>query len=117
MIPFNTNSILRAKEVADGQIVVFLNEGEWREFKFKDQPVSNGFVMQVEYKGEEKEIKVTKGSFESIMPVYGPDTKEWIGKKAKIMVIPTQKGNSILLKPVSDNKVDVKTDEIAWDEK
>lgn len=116
MIPFTQGNMLKGKDVQDGDRVKILSDGEWREFKYKEE-TTNSLIIKVEYKGKETEMKVTKASYNSLSPAYGVDMKDWIGKEAILMTSPLEKGISIIMKPVkSTSTKPTKAEEVIWNE-
>jgi hypothetical protein len=121
MIPFaekqDFSKRIKGKDVNDFDTIEILSEGQWIEDKFQDKQtgttkINNGFWMQCKYKGQEREVKLTRESFENLEKSWGQDTKEWIGKTAIIVVKSYEKGKGILLKP-TPKKIDGK--EVVWD--
>lgn len=102
---------LKAANVKDGEVVMFLDEGRVEtsdKYTYDDGNPQKYFVMTVDYKGEKKNIKITASSKSSLIEAWGDETQNWIGKKATILVIPVQNNNkSILLKPVTGGPADV----------
>lgn len=114
------NEYLTSKMVKTGEIIKFLDEGQWVEntkYLKPDGSPSNSFMMGCEYKGEKKQVKITVNSRESIAPVWGYDTKSWIGKNVSITVVPVPQGGkfSIWLQPVLGRE-DLDPKDIQWKE-
>lgn len=105
---------LKGKDIKPLEPVEILNEGEWQEDVFKDGSISKGYWVKVKYKGQEKELKVTRASFDNLSPEWGNDTKGWVGKTAIMTIHPYEKGKGILLSPKPEDKTG--NDKIAWDE-
>lgn len=104
----DNTSWLNSKNCKDGDIVEFINEGEWRDstkFTYDDGNPVRQLVFKVKHNGEEKQISLIKPSRLAMIEVFGDDTVEWVGKKAVInLALNTQGGKSIMLKPVMVNK-------------
>lgn len=122
------NEYLKADNVKQGQIVQFTNAGEIEvstKYRYKNQDGTEGdfvrsLVFRVKYEGEDKKIKISVASKESLIDAFGDDTENWVGKKASIMVIPTPNGQKkmIVLVPITSKlQSTVKSpEEIEWSE-
>jgi hypothetical protein len=110
----NDNSVwLNAKSCKDGDIIVILNEGEWRDstkFTYDDGNPVKQLVFKVKHEDEEKQLTLIKNSRIAMIAAFGDDTVEWVGKKAAIkLALNTQGGKSIILEPVvTSSKVEPK---------
>lgn len=113
---------LKTAEAKDGEVVEFLNEGEWIEnsrYTYPDGNPRMDFVCQVRHNNEEKKMRVNKTNRDVLVAAWGIETKDWVNKKAKIeletALIAGKRQKMILLHPegVEVNPVD---DSIAWDE-
>lgn len=62
--------------------------------------VTNSLVGQISHNGKEVEFRFNKASRTNMEKTFGLDTKDWIGQQATIIIAPTEKGDSIMLKPV-----------------
>lgn len=104
MVKLSTGAqFLTAKTVKTGETVVIKDEGTWETSKFlrDDGTPSQQFNVTVDYKGEEKRLKLTKASRDSFFEKYGDETKEWIGKSGSITLIPSPNGKqSIWIQPI-----------------
>ena len=110
-------SYLKAKDAKDEQIIMFLDAGRKEQsdkFKYPDGNPMIMDIFKVEYKGEQKEFKLNKASRVAMIDAFGDESTNWIGKKAKIFVMPTPNGNDkmMVLKPI----VDKQSEKEAWDE-
>jgi len=108
---------LKAADLQKGDTVKILTEADWEETSFKGE-TRNQFVCQVEYKGEEKKLKLTMASCSEISPIYGDDTKEWIGKTLELESVKIMVGGEIkysILATAVGATPEVKT-ETVWDE-
>lgn len=80
---------LKTENVKDGDLITFKDEGSWVEsakYTYDDGNPKQDFVMKVEHKGKEYSLRVNKFSRDELVPVYGTDTKGWIGKQAKVAI-------------------------------
>ena len=95
---------LNAKGCKDGDVVEFLNEGEWRDstkFTYDDGNPVRQLVFRVKHNGEEKNLSLIKPSRLAMISAFGDDTLEWVGQKAVInLALNTQGGKSIVLQPI-----------------
>ena len=102
----NTNW-LSAKNCEEGDVVTFLNEGEWREstkFTYDDGNPVKQLVFNVKHKDEEKRLTLIKPSRTAMIEAFGNDTVEWVGKQAKIsLALNTQGTKSIILMPLGSS--------------
>ena len=96
-------NILGSKHVKNGDTVKFTTAGGWEEEKFKEQEARQVFKIGCLLNGQsdEKVVKLTKASRTQLIEAWGNDTDKWIGQSAQIMLIPTEKGKSILLTPIA----------------
>lgn len=103
----NTSSLskfLKADHVKDDDIINFMTAGtiEFKEFK-KDGKVETNPVLEmaVRVKGEDKIYTpnaTTRGLLEK---AWGNDTENWVGKQARITVIPGPNGKDMIVaKPI-----------------
>uniref|UniRef100_A0A6M3KNR4 Uncharacterized protein n=1 Tax=viral metagenome TaxID=1070528 RepID=A0A6M3KNR4_9ZZZZ len=101
-------SWLSAKNCKDGDMIEFLNAGDWVQstrFKYDDGNPVNQLVFKVKHEGEEKQLTLIKGSREAMIGAFGSDTLEWVGHKAKISLALNTKGTkSILLTPIGNTE-------------
>lgn len=99
----SVSNILGSKNVKNGDTVKFTTAGGWEEEKFKDQDARQVFKIGCQLNGatEEKVIKLTKASRTQLIEAWGNDTDKWVGQSAQIMLIPTEKGKSILLTAIA----------------
>lgn len=95
---------IKAAEISLGDRVKIITEADWEESTYNGEPV-NQFVCNVEYRGEQRKLKLTMASCNEIAPVYGKDSKEWIGKELLLESIKVAVGgkmkHSILATPIS----------------
>lgn len=109
---------LSTKTVEKGEIIEFLDEGVRKpneKYTYQDGSPKIDNIFKVKYKGEVKELRLNNVSNVNIGDAFGYESKKWIGRKAKIMLLPTPKGDNkmIVLDPILEEE---KTAEIAWDE-
>ena len=97
---------VKADPALRGKVVKFLNEGEIElsdKYEYDDGTPVKSFVFDVEIGGERKRMRVNKASKVAMMEAFGDETKDWIGKEAKIIIMPTPNGENkmIVLEPVN----------------
>lgn len=90
---------LKVKEVKNGDLIRFVDEGVWVEsktFKYKDGNPQQQLQFQVEdSNGETKTFSMNKINRETLTAAWGRDTKNWIGKFAEITVREVEVGGEI----------------------
>ena len=111
---------LKAKDAKRGAVIEVLDEGHWEEskkFTYEDGSPQQQCVFRVRYEGEEKLLKFNKASRVAMIDAFGEESKTWIGKKAKLIIMPTPNGSDkmIVLDPIisAEGKT---SDEKAWDD-
>jgi len=101
---------LKAEDVQTGDYIVLEDEGQETESTkyFYPETTMAGtphplagkpkrqFEISIDYKGESKTLTMNKTSFKSLAQVWGYETKEWIGRKAKITIAPTPNGKKAI---------------------
>jgi len=106
---------LKASDLKPGDSVKILTEADWEESTYKGE-VHNQFVCEVDYKGEKRKLKLTMASCKEIAPVYGEDSKEWIGKMLNLESVKVMAGGgmkySIFATPIGGVASD---EEVPWD--
>lgn len=113
-------NFLKAKDVKRGAIIEILDEGRWEDsqkFTYSDGNPVKQCIFKVRYEGEEKDLKVNKASRVNLIDAFGEESKNWIGKCARIIVMATPNGGDkmIVLDPVLEEKAT--NDAVAWDDK
>ena len=116
---YKGGKFLKALDVKRGSMVTFLDEGAWEEstkFKNEDGSWQSQFIIKVKYDGEEKSLKLTKASRTAMMEAFGDESKDWVGKVARLIVVPTPNGDkkTILVDPVVE--AHETQDGEAWDD-
>lgn len=82
-----SGNFIKSSEVSNGDIITFKNAGDWVEstrFKYDDGNPKVDFNIKVEFKGEEKQMRLNKTNREICIAAYGNDTTKWVGKTATI---------------------------------
>lgn len=82
-----TGGFVTHEDVKTDDHIKFLNEGEEVEKDFKGRK-SVKLQLQVELpNGEQKLISLNATSKNNMITFYGDDTKDWVGKEARIEVL------------------------------
>ena len=101
------SSYISAKEVEKGAVIEILDPGKEQESKFtyENGDPKTDYIFRVMYKGEEKNLRMNTTSRRAMCEAFGFETTDWVGKKAKIQLIPTPKGDNkmIALDPITDD--------------
>ncbi|MBM3708436.1 MAG: hypothetical protein FJW69_08915 [Actinobacteria bacterium] len=80
-VPKFESRFLKANEnVRDGDIITFLNAGEYREKRLI-------LTVRVERTREEKLFSLNKTNYENTKALYGENTDDWVGKKMKVRIV------------------------------
>jgi len=85
------------KDFFDGDIVIIKSEGEKRlAKKFKeDEPDRFQNIFEADINGRKMLIKFNGTSLNNMIEAYGNESKEWIGKEAKVWIKEQLVGNKI----------------------
>jgi len=110
---------IKSTEVQTGDMIKFLNEGEWIEsqkYKYQDGNPRFDFVVNVEYNQAEKKLRLNATNRTNLINAWGQDTEKWIGKQAKIEAMACLVGGkmskTIVVTPLNNSEL---TGEEAWD--
>ena len=76
--------------VRDQDVLMFTNEGEEGPTKYGSVKLSIGVRTST---GDEKVISLNAQSERNMKEAYGPDTKGWIGKEARVHIREENVGN------------------------
>ena len=98
---------LKAKTADKGETIEFKDAGKIVEsdrYTYEDGSPKKDYVFEVYYKKEIKLLRVNKASRTAMIEAFGDETNDWIGKKAKIMIMPTPNGDNkmIVLDPMTE---------------
>jgi len=105
MVMLMEGSRFKAEDVKNGEIVRINSVADWVKDSYK-QPdesvkVVNSLIANVTIGTVTKDLRITKASRENLKEAFGPDTANWVGKEATVMLVPTEKGKSIMLTPIA----------------
>jgi hypothetical protein len=79
-------------DIFDGDIIKILDEGKWVTFRFRGQERKR-LVFKIQTKlMQEKLLPLNQISINNLIDAYGEETKEWIGKEARVWIFKTQVG-------------------------
>lgn len=90
MIIEGRKNYLKVAEVQGGEVITFLNEGEWItsiKFTYDDGRPKVDFVVKVSILEVEKELRLNATNREVLVRAYGRETSQWIGKQATIQKV------------------------------
>jgi hypothetical protein len=79
---FVESKFLKAENVKQNDLITFLDEGEEKEMNGK-----KFLNFSVECNGEEKIYSPNKTALVAVSEAWGTDTCNYVGKKAKIMLV------------------------------
>jgi hypothetical protein len=81
---------LKLEDVTTGDLIKFLNEGEWIEskrFKYTNGNPKQQLQFNIELgSGEKRVFSLNKINREKLIELWGNDSKNWIGKYAQIVI-------------------------------
>lgn len=77
------NFAKKGEDIKQDDIVKIASEGQVVEGNFGEQ---NVFLIKLA-KGEEKNVSLNQTSINNLIDAYGEDSKNWIGKDAKVWLI------------------------------
>ena len=97
------NEFISPEDVIDGDIITFVDPGEIKKVDFspKKDGSNERLVLQITIElpdGKEKRMTMNKTSQRAIAAKYSPNSEQWVGKKAKIVLVRQNVGGN--LKPV-----------------
>ena len=79
-----------------GDIITILTEAKWIEVEF-DGKVSKKLNCKISVNGSEKDFTMNGYAKTALEEAFGEDTKNWIGQKARTMLMPTPKGDKKMI--------------------
>jgi hypothetical protein len=79
-----TKPYLTAWELKDGEILTIKDGGAIQEFKSPDGRTRKRIIIGI--KEYDKPIVLNNTSVNALASAYGADTKDWVGKKAKVHI-------------------------------
>ena len=93
--------------VSQGDKIIFLDEGVIHEsttYKNRDgSPKQNyNFKVQLEKDSSEKIMTVNKVSRDRLIDEWGEETKDWVGRMAKINITLTPQGKKMIILDPTD---------------
>ena len=94
IVPMGGSKWLKAKELQPGDKARIVSEADWVKGEYNGQEVSQ-YLCEVDYNGERRKLKITMASCEALAPVYGKDSKEWVGKEVGLEAIKVMVGGTI----------------------
>lgn len=104
----NKSTYLRVSDVKDEDIIAILDPGRWVESKFtyEDGTPKQNLEFAVNFQGKQLKYNMNKTSQINMSESFGNKTEDWVGKCAKIFVMPTPRGDTkmIVLKPTTQQE-------------
>ena len=121
-----SGTYLKADQVKTGDVITFMNEGEWQtsnKYRWKNEDGSDGefkksFVISVKLGDDTLLMRVNKTSRDSLVNIYGDDTASRVGKNAKIAKEHSRQINAdvLYLEPMNGKTEGKSEAEVLWDE-
>lgn len=108
-VPTGGGKFIKADEVMNGETAVIKTEADWIDTQYtkEDGTKQQQYVCRVEYKGEERQLKLTMASCEELV-VMGEDSADWIGQTVTFEKVKVNVGgkikDSIWVKPAHIQK-------------
>lgn len=101
------NNFIKAENTKNHDLIKFLNEGEIKvstKFTYPEltskgtkHPKAGQFReemhFEIEFSGKTWNMRLNSNSYKNLSEKWGVDTKEWIGKKASITLMPMMNGD------------------------
>ncbi len=118
---YTGGSFLKALPEVKGKALTIKNEGKYVESKYAypDGNPKTDFIFEIVVEGEEKKLRMNKASQVAMIEAFGDESSEWIGQRARIIIMPTPNGENkmIVLDPITEVQPQTKSPEqAAWDE-
>ena len=78
-----------SKVAKNGDILNFTDAGAWVDSQYKkdDGTPRKQYQIGVEFGGAEYTVNLNGTSINNIIPVYGKDSQEWVGKQVKVEIV------------------------------
>lgn len=126
--PMGGGNFLKASDLEPGDWAEIKSEADWIDSSFtkEDGTKQQQYVCNVEYKGEERRMKLTQASCIALVEGgFGDDSGDWINKKIKLSSVQVMVGGKIrqsifaepMEAPEAGAPVAPLTEEaVAWDE-
>lgn len=103
------SKFLKAESVVDGEIITFMDGGvimprEFRDSKTGIVETKDVFELTVKYQGDSKTYSPNTTTVKMLNKAWGTDSDKWIGKQARINVMPSAMGKDMIIaKPININ--------------
>lgn len=95
---------LKAEQCHDGDIIVFVGAGKVVDKTFKEEGLDKkrrSLEIPVKLRGHEKIYTPNNTTINFLSAVWGEDTDNWVGKEARINLMPGNFGKMVIIaKPV-----------------
>ena len=104
---------LRAKDLKNGDVIMFMDSGIERESKYKyadDHPTRAGqlkkeYIFKISFKGADYLMRVNWTSIRECQGAWGNDTSAWKGKQCSVGLTNTPDGKNKVVNLSPDNEV------------
>jgi len=111
MILTGKRNFLRVSDVKGGEIITFLNEGEWvenKKYTYPDGTPRKDFVIKITIFELEKDMRLNATNRSNLISAFGNDTTNWIGKSAILEKTKVMVGgkimDTIIVKPIKEEE-------------
>lgn len=100
------SKFLKAESVVDGEIITFIDGGiivprEFKDSKTGKTELKDVFELTVSYQGDHKTYSPNATTVKMLNKAWGTDSDKWIGKQARINVMPSSMGKDMIIsKPI-----------------
>ena len=91
---------LKGDNVQKGEAVTFKDAGTVQmsdRYKYEDGTPQKQLVFKVDFKGEDRQLRVNFQSRINLIEAWGDETELWVGKKARINLVPTPQGKKSIV--------------------
>lgn len=115
-----TGNYLKPDQAKKGSIITILNEGEYvtsDTYKYDDGTFKINLEFKVRYESREYKLRVNKASRTALEEAWGNETAFWIGKEARLFIMPTPKGDNkmIVLDPIVETTAPATPKKDEWE--
>jgi len=111
MILTGKRNFLRVSDIQGGEIITFLNEGEWienKKYTYPDGTPRKDFVIKVNISEAEKDMRLNATNRSNLISTFGNDTADWVGKSASLEKTKVMVGgkiiDTIIVKPIKEEE-------------
>jgi hypothetical protein len=100
------NGFLNAEHVQEGgdNVVVTVVDGEEKHFTYSDGKEEDAIVLHLAEC--QQDLKLNKTRTKSMINLFGSDASKWMNAKIMLTTMPTQVGDTIVIKAAPKSKQD-----------